>query len=389
LSGAVTTDVLIAGAGLAGSVAAHLLSRQGIKVVLVDSRAEYPDCFKAEKIEPDQAKLFRQFGLMDALRPHTGSIHEVLDAQHGRVLKVLNTEQYGIRYHDMVNEIRRRLPPAVDFRITRVTDISLTPELQTVTLADGATITARLVVMACGTGGSLSGHLGIERQVIRKEHSSAFGFDVVPTTTRRFPFQSITYYPNGWKSGIGYLTLFPIGDNMRANLFTFRPLTDPWSRELVKEPKQTLLRALPKLRELTGDFQVAGRVESSRIDLYRVSAPERDGLILMGDSFQSVCPTTGTGLSKVLTDAQVLCETCVPKWLSTPGMGRDKTAAWYRDQRKIDCDEKSLRSATYRRQVSIDGSLRWRVHRAKVLAEMLYSGWPKAFRVTKRLHSEV
>src|SRR5262249_37548466 len=158
--------------------------------------------------------------------------------------------------------------------------------------------------------------------------------------------------------------------SMRANLFTFRPLTESWSRALVKEPKSALLRALPKLRDLTRDFEVAGRVESSRIDLYRAAAPERDGMLLLRYSVQSVCATTGTGLSKVLTDGEVLCISCVPQWLSTPGMGVGKTATWYRDQRKIDVDERSLKMASYRRQVSIDGSLRWRVHRTKVLVEM-------------------
>ena len=170
---------MIAGAGLAGSVAAHVLCRQGLRVALVDSRPDYPACFKAEKIEAHQAQMFREFGLMDMLLPHTGRISEVLEAQGGRVLQVLRLEQYGIYYHDMVNEIRRRLPSEVDFRVARVQDVTCSDDLQEVKLADGSVIAARLVVMACGTGGSLSGRLGIERRTIRKEQGRCVGHSYV------------------------------------------------------------------------------------------------------------------------------------------------------------------------------------------------------------------
>jgi hypothetical protein len=71
------------------------------------------------------------------------------------------------------------------------------------------------------------------------------------------------------------------------------------------------------------------------------------------------------GLSKVLTDVDVLCSECVPAWLATPGMGAEKIAAFYDHPRKREVDDGSLRSSEYRRRVSTETSLRWRIHRLR------------------------
>jgi 2-polyprenyl-6-methoxyphenol hydroxylase-like FAD-dependent oxidoreductase len=194
----------------------------------------------------------------------------------------------------------------------------------------------------------------------------------------------MTYYPDGWRTGIGYITLFPLRDRMRANLFAFRSLGDDWSREVVHQPKDTVVKALPRLRDLTGDFEVTSTVETSRIDLYKLESPPQAGLVPIGDSYQSVCPTTATGLSKVLTDVQALCD-CIPQWLSTPGMGVEKTSTLYQHERKRHVDERSLRLGIYHRQVALESSLRWRVHRTKVHLQMLWDGWPEASRMTRKL----
>ena len=100
------------------------------------------------------------------------------------------------------------------------------------------------------------------------------------------------------------------------------------------------------------------------IDLYRTEHAVIPGVILLGDAFQSVCPSTGTGLSKVLVDVQTLLH-LVPKWLQTAGMNSSKIREFYSDEHKQKTDEDSLHGALYRRNLCIDHSVGWRVRRWK------------------------
>jgi 2-polyprenyl-6-methoxyphenol hydroxylase-like FAD-dependent oxidoreductase len=344
-------DVLIIGGGLAGATAAAVLGNQGIRVTLLDARDPYPDCFKAEKIEEEQADLFRKFGLFDALLPATGCIRTVFNAQRGKILYGRKLEQYGIHYHDMVNIIRRRLPSSVDFKIGRAESISTGPQIQRVGLNGGEELTARLVVVASGAGAQLCARLGIQRKMIRQQHSLTFGFDIERLDGEMFPFESVSYYPLSLSARIGYLTLFVIGRSMRANLFTFRTTNDGWVRQFVRDPEKQLEEVLPGLTKTIGPFRVTSRVESASINLYTTEGGRHPGLVLIGDAFQSVCPSTGTGLSRVLTDVDVLAE-FTSNWLATPEMDLDKINQFYEHPRKIATDALALSKAEYSRTVS-------------------------------------
>ena len=375
-----TFDVLIVGAGLAGATTAAVLARAGRRVALIDLRDHCLPCFKAEKLEPDQAELLRGLGVLDAIVPSATLIREVSDARGGKVLRVVPVEQYGILYHDMVNCVRRSLPGSVDVRVARVADITPGVDGSEVTLVGGERMSARLVVLAAGTGCHLHERLGIEKVIVRRDHSFACGFNVELPASGRVDFDSLTYYPDGWATRIDYLTLFPVPGALRGNLFCYRTAQDPWVKRFAKEPSLVLREALPQLERLTGELRVVGKVEMTPIDLYRVAASPRPGLVLIGDAFQSVCPSTGTGLSKVLTDVDLLCSTHLPAWLATPGMGEEKIARFYAETRKEGEDRSSLSRAAYRRQVSTDSSLRWQLHREKGYAKMLVAGWSDRLR---------
>jgi 2-polyprenyl-6-methoxyphenol hydroxylase-like FAD-dependent oxidoreductase len=369
-----TWDVAIVGAGLAGASAAAVLGRQGVRTALIDAQTTFPCCFKAEKIEPDQADLFRKLGLIEGLQPVVHRIHEVATGYDGRILLVNQLEQYGTLYHDMVNAVRAQIPEHVARKVDRVRAIVPDADVSRVTLLSGESIRARLVVLACGTGGNLHAGLGLTKRMIAKNHSLAAGFNIARADEQPFPFDSLTYHSETLESRVAYLTLFPIRDVMRANFFIYRTTGEEWLARFAKEPERAITGALPRLTQITGAFRVTGRVEMKPVDLYQVVDPARPGLVLVADAYQSVCPTTGTGLSKVLTDVDVLCNECIPQWLATPGMGIDKIARYYEHPRKRACDSSSLRDAAYIRSLSLELSIPWQLRRFFTFQWMFWSG---------------
>ena len=130
---------------------------------------------------------------------------------------------------------------------------------------------------------------------------------------------------------------------MRANLFVYRDLHDPWLKQFREAPRETLYAMWPGLRQLMGDFTVPGFVQIRPVDLYVTKGYRQAGVVLVGDAFATSCPAAGTGARKVLVDVERLCNVHIPRWLATPGMGEEKIAAFYDDPVKQACDASQRR----------------------------------------------
>lgn len=346
---------------MAGATLAAVLGQQGQRTILVDPRPSYPQVFKAEKIDRQEALLLRDLGLLEHLLPHTRRWTQVQVGYNGRIFKTLQTEQYGIQYADMVNAMRANLPAVVDYRQERVELIANSSDVQRVKLSGGEELTSRLVVLASGVSSGLLANLKLRRRVVQKDQSLIFGFNVVASPTP-FDFDSVNYYSVSPSTCISYLTLFKVRKTMRANLFVYRAVYDPWVRDFMLEPDQMLRRHLPMLSRVTGEFRVIGKVESGRVDLCCVDGNPQPGVVLIGDAFQSVCPSTGLGLHKILSDVGAL-SACIPSWLATQGMGADKMADFYNHPHKHAADSVALQRAHDERCLSIDTSILWQIHR--------------------------
>jgi len=378
-------DVIVIGAGVAGATAAHALGRRGLRVALVDGKDPCAPIFKAEKMWPGNLEIFARYGVKEAALSVATPITRVVEARAGRVLATVETGEYGMHYGDLVNALRKNLPDSVRLHVARVTDVTPSPDLQRVTLAGGDVLQARLVVFASGAATPLASKLGFQRRSIRDGQSTGFGFDIARADGAAFPFPAVTYAASGFASRISYITFFPIGSVMRGNLFAFRSPKDEWVRRMIRQPHDTLCEALPGLEKVLGAFVVPGKVETAGIDLYRVeNAPQLDGIVLAGDAYQGVCPSTGTGFDKVLGDVDVLCSTHIPRWFETPGMGRDKIATFYADPRKRKVDEYSLNKAHYERWAATSPSWSASLHRTRLAADMYLA----AFRKTQWLWSD-
>lgn len=371
-------DAVVVGAGMAGACAAFRLAQLGLAVALVDREARCAPCFKAEKVEPDQAERLRELGLFDVVRPTLTPIPSIASGHAGRVLAVAEIEQYGVDYWDLVNAVRAAMPAAVETRIARVEQIELADDRPRVSLADGSVLEGRIVVLASGTSPALASGLGLRYRDVRRPHSLAFGFDVEPECPPT-QWASLTYSGEQVESRLDYLTLFPIGARWRANLFTYIEPAGATMRAILRSPTEAIAAGFPRLERLVGRVAARGRVEAQKIDLYQQESPPRSGLVTLGDAYQSVCPATGTGLSKVLTDVVALCDH-LPRWLATPGMGAEKIATYYADARKRTTDQQSLDWAEHRRNFATRTDLRWRIHRARSRFETWLDGRRRARR---------
>jgi 2-polyprenyl-6-methoxyphenol hydroxylase-like FAD-dependent oxidoreductase len=371
------TDVAIIGGGLAGSTAAAMLGRAGISATLIDPHPVYPPDFRVEKLSGElQVGRFRKTGVAEATLRKATHDGENWIARFGYLLDKTPSQQYGIMYDALVNSIRTEIPETVDTIYAKAVSISTSAERQKIVVSNGEEISARLVVLTVGLNIGLRHQLGIERQLISACHSISIGFYMKPTGRPSFAFPALTYFSERPGDRSGYLTLFPIGNTMRANLFVYRQMDDPWLRQIRHAPTETLNALLPRLRHVTGNFEVTGDVKIRPVDLYVSSGHRQPGVILVGDAFETTCPVTGTGTDKVFTDVERLCNVHIPAWLATDGMDESKIAAFYDDPVKIACDAWSSAKAFNFRAVSIETGIYWRALRwARFMARLGEGLW--------------
>jgi 2-polyprenyl-6-methoxyphenol hydroxylase-like FAD-dependent oxidoreductase len=356
------TDVAIVGGGLAGSIAAAMLGRTGRDAILIDPHPRYPSDFRCEKLDASQIAILRKTGLADAVARAATFDGEMWIARFGHIVERKRSAQLDILYDTMVNAIRVEIPSRVLFLHAKAAAISTGTERQHLTLSNGEEISARLIVLANGLNIALRHNLGIEREVISPCHSISIGFDLKPRERPAFPFRALTYYGENVRERAAYVTLFPIGNVMRANLFVYRDMQDPWLREMRGHGEEALFALMPSLRRLTGAVEVCD-VKIRPVDLYVSKGYRQAGVVVVGDAFATSCPAAGTGCNKVFTDVELLCNLHIPRWLASAGMGEDKIAAFYDDEVKIACEKFCRDKAFYLRSFSTETAAAWHARR--------------------------
>jgi 2-polyprenyl-6-methoxyphenol hydroxylase-like FAD-dependent oxidoreductase len=356
------TDILIAGGGLAGSTAAAMLGRAGHSAVLVDPHPVYPPDFRAEKLDSTQTAILRKTGVGDAVLRAATLDGESWVARFGRLIEKRRGDQHGILYDTMVNAMRGEIPQCVETIHARVIDVAASADRQTVMLSTGEQISTRLVVIANGLNVGLRHKLGMERRDISKTHSIMLGFDLVPAGPS-FSFPALTYYGEHPCDRTAYITLFPVGQTMRANLSVYRDMDDPWLKQFRDSPREALQALMPGLAKITGTYDVPGKVQIRPADLYVTEGVNREGVVLVGDAFSTSCPAAGTGTGKVFTDVERLCNVHIPRWLVTPSMGAEKIAAFYADPVRAAYHAHSAHKAFHLRSLTIDTRPKWAAQR--------------------------
>jgi 2-polyprenyl-6-methoxyphenol hydroxylase-like FAD-dependent oxidoreductase len=283
------------------------MAQRGNRVTLVDKSAECRPCFKAEKLEPDQISLLQRHGLMDGLQSALTPIHGVTTFRGSRIVKTSGVHQFGMRYESLVNTLLAQMPAAVQFVKAEVVGVAATDQAGSVSLRGGRVLDADLVVLAAGSASRLAVQSGLKRHEISRNNTVVFGFDFA-ISAERLPFEGVNFWPAFTNPArVGYLTLFPVTGGLRANLFAYADPRGEWTAALRAQPDRVLREVFAGLDQVLPGFHVTSRVEAVNIDLW-TSEPVPSRLVAVGDAFQSVCPSTGTGLSKVLTDVTALVD---------------------------------------------------------------------------------
>jgi 2-polyprenyl-6-methoxyphenol hydroxylase-like FAD-dependent oxidoreductase len=300
---------VVVGAGIGGLAAAIALRRAGWEVRVLE-RAQSPrELGFALALAPNARKALREIGLADAVARDGAEVQtfEVYRAD-GSVLKRVNFRAGGTDMRSVVTlrpalhgALLAAVPPEALLLGHEAHDIATDGDAASVTLADGRTLSADVVIAADGVGSAIR----------RKLHPG----EPPPRPSGYHALRGVTHDAAHRMERVNVAVL--LGDGLEAGFAQASATAVYWYMSLVDEhvrPADTAADVLARCtRALASRFAAiahAARPEDLRMEPLFVRSPiaewGRGRVTLLGDAAHPVLPHTAQGAALALEDAVAL-----------------------------------------------------------------------------------
>lgn len=356
-------DIIIAGGGLNGPALALALAGAGLSVAVIDARpatARAADDFdgRAYALALASRRLLTALGLWSELAPKSQPILKVEAAQgqpgEGAGPFHLSFDSAEIEEGPVGHMLEDRflyaaLLAAMQGKVThlpgrQVTGQAVQSGQVVVTLDDGRTVTARLLVGADGRGSGVASRAGIKRR----------GWGYGQTALVAAVDHERPHHGTAWQYFMpsGPLAILPLPGN-RSSIVWSEP--DDTARAIAALPADAFLDVLrPRFGDFLGAISLAGPRFSYPLSLSLADSYVVPRIALVGDAAHGVHPIAGQGLNLGLRDVAALAEVIVDAARRGEDIGAADVLDRYQRWRRFDATALGLGMDSVNRLFSND-----------------------------------
>ncbi len=310
-------DIIVAGGGPAGMMAGLLFARAGLRTVVLEKHGDFLRDFRGDTVHPSTLNLFDELGLLDALleRPHDkvpdvsavvgGRTWRVADFRHlpgaGKFIALMPQWEFL----DFVAQAARRYR-AFELRMNaEAADIVEDGgRVSGVRLADGSSLTARLVIAADGRGSALRKAAALPLEDLGAP-IDVFWFRVPKARTAEYDTQG--YIANG-----EMVVAIDRGDYFQGARVIAKGAAETIRAKGIAAFRDDVAATAPVMAGGIAAVADWDDVKLLSVSLDRLTRWFRPGLLAIGDAAHAMSPAGGVGINLAIQDAvaaaNILCE---------------------------------------------------------------------------------
>jgi 6-methylpretetramide 4-monooxygenase len=309
-------DVVIIGAGIAGSALAFELQKRNISTLLLDRRKGLDSTPRGITLQPNGLEALKKIGILDSVQ-QMGSAERILEVRDWN-REILLEADYGLLDHpqnyimtvDGVQVEHLLGSKAEDLGSRTIWNTRFQEILRKNGIAQGvrcdvegglSEIKASIIVGADGPQSRVRESIGATTKT--KKYSDSFMVGLIG------PVPELKDRARQYQAPGKMLGIMPAGAEATYMFYCVGNRSfDDLKREGLQRFKEEVTQAAPELTEAFGAMEAWTRIAYFTPSFIKVDPWVSNGVVLLGDSAHTFHPHAGQGINLSLQDALVLAE---------------------------------------------------------------------------------